>query len=147
MRWLLDTNVISEGMRPRPDQHVLDWIDGNEQQLALSVVTLAELRDGANTLSEAARRDRFDRWISEIVIPRFGERTFALTLDTLIDFMALARRLGARGRPQSAPHLLIAATARIHSLTVATRNVRDFANTGIAVYNPWTDETQQMEAP
>src|SRR3954462_12668670 len=103
MKWLLDTNVISEGMRPRPNQAVLDWVDARESELALSVVTLAELRDGASTLSDTARRNRFDRWISEIVIPRFDGQTFALTLEVLTDFMGLARQLGARGRPQSAP--------------------------------------------
>ena len=110
-------------------------------------MTLAELRDGANTLSDTARRHRFDEWISNIVIPRFDGRTLALTLEVVTDFIALARRLGARGRPQSAPDLLIAATARTHSLIVVTRNIRGFANTGITVYNPWTDETHTMEAP
>lgn len=147
MKWLLDTNVVSEGMRPRPNADVLSWIDAQEAQLAVSVVTLAELRDGAVTLSDIARRNRFERWISEIVIPRFDQKTFALTLDILTDFIALGRRLGARGRPQSAPDLLIAATARTHNLIVATRNIRGFANTGITVYDPWTDETHEMEVP
>jgi len=147
MKWLLDTNVVSESMRPRPNINVKNWVEAREPELALSVVTLAELRDGASTLSDAARRDRLDRWISEIVIPRFDRRTFALTLEVLIEFIALARQLGARGRPQGAADLLIAATARTHGLDVVTRNVRGFANTGITVYNPWTDETQEMEAP
>ena len=147
MKWLLDTNVISESVRPRPNITVQSWVEAREPELALSVVTLAELRDGASTLSDAARRLRFDRWITEIVIPRFGGRTFALTLDILTDFMALARRLGARGRPQSAPDLLLAATTRRHGLILVTRNTRDFANTGITVYNPWTDETHKMETP
>jgi predicted nucleic acid-binding protein len=147
MRWLVDTNVISESMRPRPNGTVRDWVEAREQELALSVVTLAELRDGASTLPDNARRRLFDNWISEIVIPRFDGRTFALTLEILTDFMLIGRRLGARGRPQSAPDLLIAATARMYNLTVATRDVRGFANTGITVYNPWTNETVKMEAP
>jgi predicted nucleic acid-binding protein len=147
MKWLLDTNVISEGMRPRPSQSVLDWVDAHEGDLALSVVTLAELHYGARTLADAGRRHRFDRWIGDIVMPRFGPRTFALTLEVLIDFMALARALSARGRPQCAPDLLLASTVRVHDLILVTRNIRDFANTGITVYNPWTDETQRMEAP
>lgn len=147
MTWLLDTNVVSESMRPRPDQRVLNWIDHHERELALSIVTLAELRDGALTLSEPARRSRFNRWVSELVVPRFAPRTYALTLDVLTDFIALGRKLGMRGRPQSAPDLLLAATARTHNLIVATRDVRGFANTGITVYNPWTDETDEMEAP
>ena len=145
---MLDTNVVSEGMRPRPDTRVLRWVDSQALgELAISVVTLAELRDGATTLADAGRRNRFERWISGIVIPRFDRRTFAVTLEVLTDFMALARRLGARGRPQSAPDLLIAATARIHNLVLVTRNIRDFADTGITVYNPWTDETLKMETP
>jgi len=147
MKWLADTNVISEPMRARPDASVLNWIDTHEAELAISIVTLAELRDGVVTQSNAERRDRLEHWMSALVFPRFGQRTFALTLDVLTDFLALARKLGARGRPQSAPDLLIAATARTHRLIVATRNVRGFANTGITVYNPWTDETQEMEAP
>jgi hypothetical protein len=147
MKWLADTNVISEPMRPRPDTNVMKWIDTHETHLAISIVTLAELRDGVITQSDAARRDRLEHWMSALVVPRFGQKTFALTLDVLLEFLALARQLGARGRPQSAPDLLIAATARTHSLIVATRNIRGFANTGITVYNPWTDETQEMEAP
>lgn len=147
MKWLADTNVISEPMRPRPDTSVLTWIDAHETDLAISIVTMAELRDGVITTSDAARRDRLEQWISELVVPRFAQKTFSLSLDVLLEFLALARRLGARGRPQSAPDLLIAATARTHGLGVVTRNVRGFANTGITVYNPWTDETDKMEAP
>ena len=147
MKWLADTNVISEPMRSRPNTNVLNWIDTHEADVAISIVTLAELRHGAIILFEAARRDRLEYWISALVVPRFAQKTFHLTLDVLLEFMALADRLGARGRPQSAPDLLIAATARTHNLAVATRNVRGFANTGITVYNPWTNETHKMEAP
>ena len=147
MKWLLDTNVISELVRPRPNADVLNWLDAEEPALSVSVVTLAELRDGATTLSDPERRNRFERWISEIVIPRFDRRTFAVTLEVLTDFMALGHRLGARGRPQSAPDLLIAATARTNDLILVTRNTRDFAFTGVTLYNPWTDETQKTEMP
>jgi predicted nucleic acid-binding protein len=147
MKWLADTNVISEPMRSRPNASVLKWIDTHEADVAISIVTLAELRHGALILSDRARRDRLEHWISALVLPRFAQKTFHLTLDVLLEFLALADRLGARGRPQSAPDLLIAATARMHNLAVVTRNVRGFANTGITVYNPWINETQTMEAP
>jgi predicted nucleic acid-binding protein len=147
MKWLLDTNVISEPMRPRPNADVLRWLDAQDPELSVSVVTLAELREGATTLSDPARRNRFEDWISEIVIPAFDRRTFAVTLDVLTDFIALGRRLGARGRPQSAPDLLIAATARTNDLILVTRNTRDFAFTGVTLYNPWTNETRKMEMP
>ena len=146
MRWLADTNVISEPMRSRPDANVMKWIDTHEVDLSISIVTLAELRHGVITQSDRAKRDRLEHWISTLVLPRFAQKTFALTLDVLLESLTLADRLGTRGRPQSAPDLLIAATARTHKLTVATRNVRGFANTGITVYNPWTDETHKMEA-
>jgi toxin FitB len=147
MNWLADTNVISEPMRSRPNADVMKWIDTHEADLAISIVTLAELQHGVIIQSDAAKRDRLEHWVSALVLPRFAQKTFALTLDVLLDFLTLANRLETRGRPQSAPDLLIAATARTHNLIVATRNVRSFANTGITVYNPWTDETHQMEAP
>jgi len=147
MKWLADTNLISEPMRSRPNAEVMNWIDTHETDLAISVVTLAELHHGLVKLSDAVRRDRLEHWISALVLPRFASKTFALTLEVVLEFLALADRLGTRGRPQSAPDLLIAATARVHDLIVATRNVRGFANTGLTVYNPWTDETHEMEAP
>ena len=148
MKWLLDTNVVSEAMRPRPDVRVLEWINvQSPDDLAISIVTLAELHDGAAMLLDTRRQQRFQQWIVAAITPSFRERTLVLTLEILADWLRLGRALGARGKPQSSPDLLIAATARIHDLVLVTRNVRDFAFTGITIYNPRTNETRRMESP
>ena len=146
MKWLLDTNVISESMRPRPSAAVIRWIDKQEPGgLALSDVTFAELRYGTNTLQDEPK-SRFEAWLARVA-KQFHGRILPLTVDILTDWLWLARRLRARGRPQSAPDLLIASTARLHGLTIVTRNVRDFADTGVVVYDPWNDKTHRMDQP
>jgi toxin FitB len=136
VKWLLDTNVISESVRPRADQRVLGWLGARaSEDLAVSILTLAELRDGVIALGDDSRRRRFEAWMNEHVVPNFGERTLPLTLEILIDWLQLSRLLRARGKSRSAADLLIAATARTHNLTLVTRNVRDFTNTGVVVYD------------
>jgi toxin FitB len=148
VKWLLDTNVISESVRPRADQRVLGWLGARtKEDLAVSILTLAELRDGVIALGDDSRRRGFEAWINEHVVPNFGERTLPLTLEILVDWLQLSRLLRTRGKPRSAADLLIAATARSHNLTLVTRNVRDFTDTGVVVYDPWGDKTHAMDAP
>jgi predicted nucleic acid-binding protein len=110
-------------------------------------MTLAELRDGADTIADVKRRAAFFQWIETEVESLFGERILEVGTDVLIDWIRLARKLKARGRPKEPADLLIAATARVHDLILVTRNVRDFADTGIVVYDPWHDKTHRMGAP
>ncbi|MFZ1920688.1 MAG: type II toxin-antitoxin system VapC family toxin [Xanthobacteraceae bacterium] len=148
MKWLLDTNVLSESVRPNPDRKVLAWIAAHPgEELAISLITVAELRAGVAALGEIGRQRSFDAWMSAYVVPNFGERTLPITLEILVDWIALSRRLDARGRPKVAADLLIASTARVHDLTLVTRNVRDFAQTGVIVYEPWSGKTHVMDKP
>jgi len=148
MKWLVDTNVISENVRPDPDRRVLNWIAARAgDQLAISILTIAELRAGVATLNNAARQRSFEAWMSAYILPNFQDRTLPVTLDILIDWLNLSRLLDAKGGRRPAVDLLIAATARVHNLTVVTRNVRDFVNTGVVVYDPWSGETHVMDAP
>ncbi len=148
MKWLLDTNVVSESVRPHPNRKVLAWIAAHPgEELAISILTLAELRDGVAALADASRQQSFDAWMRTYVIPNFDDRTLPLTLDILIDWLRLSRLLNAKGRPRAAADLLIAATARIHNLTIVTRNVRDFARTGVVVYDPWDGTTHATDTP
>ena len=145
MKWLLDTNVVSEGIRLRPNRKVVSWVEQHPlDDLAISIVTMAELQDGA---ASSGPEDRLAQWLEDTVLPSFAERTLPLTLPVLIEWIWLSRRLAAERMTRKASDLLIAATARHHGLTVVTRNLRDFVPTGVAVYNPWTDEMQRMEAP
>jgi len=148
VKWLLDTNVLSESIRPDPDRKVLAWIAAHPaEELAISLITVAELRAGVAALGEIRRQRSFDEWLRAYVVPNFGERTLPLTLEILVDWIQLSRQLNARGRPKAAADLLIASTARIHALTLVTRNLRDFADTGVVVYDPWTGNTRVMDPP
>jgi predicted nucleic acid-binding protein len=143
LKWLIDTHVISESTSSRPQAMVLAWIAGQPaEDLAISIVTMAELRDGAETAPTNERRGSLLHWIERQVEPAFRNRILPVTIDILADWLALARRLAAARQPRSAPDLLIAATARVHGLVVVTRNWRDFALTGVPVFNPWTGEKQ-----
>jgi predicted nucleic acid-binding protein len=148
VKWLLDTNVVSEGVRNSPSRVVTGWIaEQSPDDLAISVVTVAELREGTPFIRDEARRDRLDQWIDVELAAAFRDRTLPVTIDTLIDWLGLARKFRAAGDPRDSADLLLASTARIRNLAIVTRNVRHFANTGTVIYNPWTNETHKMEAP
>jgi toxin FitB len=147
VKWLLDTNVVSEGMRPRPDRRVLNWLDEQlSDDIAVSDITFAELSYGAANTPDRARREKVEDWLSSIS-DLFRDRTLPISVVVLTDWLILALLLRARGRPQSAPDLLIASTARVHGLVVVSRNVRGFADTGVVVYDPWHDKTHRMGVP
>ena len=147
MKWLLDTNVVSETVRPRPDKAVLRWLgQRSPDQLAISIVTMAELRDGAELASSERRRRELLAWLDTHVTESFRKRTLPLNAEILVDWLRLSRRVAARGRPREPVDLLIAATARTHDLILVSRNRRDFENTGVVLCDPWTGDTHKMEA-
>jgi predicted nucleic acid-binding protein len=148
VNFLFDTNVVSETARRRPSAKVVSWVAQQPQDAAaISVVTMAELVEGASAATDTARRNQLRRWLDETVVPWFNDQVLPLTQDVLVDWLILSRKLAVRGISRTAPDLLIAATARVGDLTVVTRNVRDFADTGVVVYDPWNDQTHRMDAP
>jgi toxin FitB len=148
VNFLLDTNVVSETARRRPNATVMKWLAQQSQDAAaISVVTMAELVEGADAVTDTARRNQLTRWLDETVVPWFSDQVLPLTQDVLVDWLILSRKLAARGITRNAPDLLIAATALVRDLTVVTRNVRDFADTGVVVYDPWNDRTHRTDAP
>ena len=148
MKWLIDTNVVSETAAPRPNLRVLRWFgDQPAQEIAISIVSVAELQHGVLLTQDHAKRSELARWIDEDVFAVFVDRILTVDSEILVQWLDLQRLLLARRQTRSPADLLLAATAQVHALTVVTRNTRDFANTGITVYNPWTDETLKLEAP
>ena len=148
MKWLLDTNVLSEPIRERPDRSVTRWLSEQPRALmTISLVTVAELQHGVLLTDDAQHAARLSRWVDEDIVSSFENRVLPITLDITIHWLELLRAFMALRQTRAPADLLLAATAHVHTLTLVTRNTRDFANTGITVYNPWTDETQQMEAP
>ena len=147
MKWLLDTNVVSEQVRPYPDNAVTDWVARHSpEQIALSVVTMAELRLGVLATSDEQRRRELTLWFNDELSPTLGRNMLPVTLEILIDWLQLGRKLSAIGKTRAPADLLIASTARVHDLIVVTRNARDFDGTGIIVYDPWTGKTHHMNA-
>lgn len=140
MTWLLDTNVVSEGMKRHPASEVADWIASvNPARAFISVVTLAELRSGIHRLPEGAWRRELDDWLSGDVVVGFRNRI--LNIDPLVADVCgrlLARNYLDRGAVVMLD-VWIAAIATYHDLTVVTRNTRDFDPLGVPVFNPWLD--------
>ena len=132
--YLIDTNVVSEGRRKRGDPRVAAFMRNLEgEPVFISVLTLGELRKGAEMRrrNDARGAAALDQWIAEIEA-RYSERM--LSVDRPI---AEAWGRLAAMRPRQVVDTLIAATAMVHDLTLVTRNTRDFADTGVALVNPW----------
>ena len=145
MKWLLDTNVISDSVAQRPNRKVAEWIaQRSSAQIAISIVTVAELRVGAAATPHEARRKELLHWIETEVGERWGH-TLPVTIEILVDWLRFGRKLAAERHAMRAADSLIAATARVHDLIVVSRNVRHFIGAGVFVYNPWTDETHRIE--
>ncbi|MFN3932552.1 MAG: type II toxin-antitoxin system VapC family toxin [Brevundimonas sp.] len=137
--FLLDTNVISEPKRARPDEGVIGWLgDQLLSDLHISVITVGELRRGIVRLEPGRRRDDLDFWLADLIL-RYGERILPVDLDVTERWAALAETARAAGRPSQMTDELIAATAHVHGLTVVTRNVRHFEPSGCRVLSPWDE--------
>lgn len=147
MKWLLDTNVVSETIRPRPSQSVMSWLGAQPTGLvAISLVTFAELRVGALAATDDIRRRQLSDWIETTLPLWFEDRVLPPTLGVMTDWLTMAQALSGKRITRNAADLLIASTARVHGLTLVSRNVRDFAGTGAVVYDPWNGKTHRMDA-
>jgi predicted nucleic acid-binding protein len=137
--FLLDTNVPSELLRPRPDANVTVWIQRQASDtLFVSVVTLGELRRGTTLLREQSERQtQLDRLIDARVPAWFGDRVLAVTKPIAERWGVLDAERQLAGRPLNLADGLIAATALEHDLTLVTRNVKDFAGLNLTIVNPW----------
>ena len=139
MRFLLDTNIISELVRPAPDARVVAWVRAQSTlDLALSVLTLGELEKGIRTLSDGARRERLARWARTEVPRQFLGRLLAVEEAVALAWGQLAADARAAGRPLPVIDGLLLATAGAHGLTLVTRHVSECAGRGVALFDPWT---------
>jgi predicted nucleic acid-binding protein len=137
--WLLDTNVLSELRRPRPDPNVVRFVETSPSEtLFISTVTLAEIRFGIALIAEPEYRDGLSQWLENSVRLRFFQGTLPITEDILYRWRQLVEQGRKAGHTFSQPDLFLAATALQHNLTLVTRNTRDFAPIELPMLNPWT---------
>ncbi len=136
--FLLDTNVISELTKPRPDAGVVDWMDDcDEDRMFISAITIAEIRYGIERLPQGKRRSDLTAWLADDLPARFEGRV--LPVDARVgDWWGQVMARGrAAGRPVGIMDAFIAATAECHDLSLVTRNVTDFAPLGLRTVDPW----------
>ena len=140
MSYLLDTNVVSELMRGVPSTKVLFWMDERPtRELFVTAVTEAEIRTGIAILPDGARRRGLADAAERTLRVLFAGRVLPFDSDAARAYADIAAVARAAGRPVSQSDCQIAAIARSRAMAVVTRNVRDFADAGIDVIDPWTD--------
>ena len=137
--FLLDTNIISELVRSKPEPRVRDWVASTDESLLyLSVLTFGEVRKGIASVRDASRRIVLETWLNSHLALRFAERILSIDRAVADRWGRLAAQAGAQ---TSLPVIdgLMAATALHHNLTLVTRNTRDVERTGVPVFNPWAE--------
>ena len=148
MPWLLDTNILSEIRRPKPEPKVLAFIAARPlDELYISAVTLAELRFGIERFDAGERRDELSGWLTHTVRPMFNQRVLPVTEDILFRWRLLMEQGRKVGHTYSQPDLLIAATALHHGFTVVTRDRDDFDKASVNVIDPWEEPPQHIPDP
>lgn len=136
--WLLDTNVLSELRRSRPDKKVVAFVEGQAlDRLHVSAVTLAEIRFGIELLADATRRAELNDWLTHKIRPMFEQRILDVSEDVILKWRMLVEAGRKAGHTYSQPDLFIAATAMHHGLTVVTRDTREYERARVPVLNPW----------
>ena len=137
--WLLDTNVVSELRRRKPNQNVVAFVAAQPlERLYLSSVTLAELRFGIELVKDATKRAELTNWLATDVRPLFEQRVLPVSEDVLFRWRLLVEEGRKVGHTFSQPDLLIAATAHQHGLTVISRDTTEYEKAGVSFLNPWS---------
>lgn len=136
--YLLDTCVLSEFVKPRPEPKVVDWLNAAEmERVFLSAVTIGEIQLGISNLPASNRRTELEIWLNSTLPAQFPDRVLPLDADTFVAWGEMTAQLRRQGLPMAVMDALIAATALQHKMVLVTRNVADFKSTGLSLLNPW----------
>ena len=138
---ILDTNVISEPFKPKPDPAVMSWLDAQEPQtLYITTVSLAEMFAGVHKMPEGRRRADLHQLVENKIQSVFENRILAFDMPAAEAFGRVNADACAVGNPIAFADCAIAAIAAANGFILATRNVRDFKGTGVEIFNPWGAE-------
>lgn len=141
VKYLLDTNVVSEATKAHANPAISQWLaEVPAADTFISVITVAELRAGAELMPEGGRRRHFEQWIEHQILRRFRSNIVDVDIGVGEQFGLYPAEDRKRGRSTSPLDLLIAATASARHFTVATRNTKDFEHLDVPIINPWTEE-------
>ena len=137
MKYLLDTCVISELVKPTPNRKVVDWINElPSEALFLCVITIGEVRKGLTKLPDSKKKERLTLWLDTLLI-EYRERILSIDLKVCDNWGILQGNAEKAGTRMSTIDSLIAATTYTHNLTLVTRNENDFTPSNIPIINPW----------
>lgn len=135
---LVDTNILSELMKPEPNEGIIEWMDSVEQhELGITSVTVAEILYGIAALSEGKRKQRLLEAARAMCEDDFNGRIFAFDEQAAVEYADIVIRREKSGRPISMPDAQIAAICRAGNFELATRNTKDFEGTEIELINPF----------
>jgi len=134
--FLVDTNVWSETIRKSPSPDVVQWLRDNERELFISAISIGEIKAGIDSLPAGKRRDAYQRWLTE-TCERMSGRILSFNTSVAVVWGQMLAQSNSAGEKLPAIDSQIAATAKRHSLVIATRNEKDFANTGVNTINPF----------
>ena len=138
MAYLIDTNVISETLKPDPEARVIGWLrDRKPHDLFLASMSLGELVRGARRVKDAGRGERFRRWIEHDLAIQFEGRILPLDQEAAVIWGEIMGDGDRIGRPKPMADAQIAAVARRHNLTLVTRNTGDFTGMNVPILDPW----------
>jgi len=138
--FLLDTNLISELVRPRPNSGVLDWIKSTDESiLHISVLTVGEIRKGIAVLADGRRRASLESWLEHELASRFSGRILSIDQGVADRWGRISAAAKTRGMPLPVIDGLLAATALHFNLTVVSRDRTYAAVAGLDFFNPWHD--------
>ena len=139
MKFLLDTNVISEAKQKKPNKRVLEWLDAqDESKIYLSVLTVGEIRKGITRLESGRKKTELEAWLEKLR-NRFARRLLPLSEKTFLVWGKMCGEFENKGIVRSALDSLLEATALEHDLIFVTRNVKNFHDSQATILNPWDD--------
>jgi predicted nucleic acid-binding protein len=138
VNFLLDTCLLSELYRKRPNKNVANWVAGiEEHRLFVSVLSLGEIQKGAAKLSEGERKQKIQTWLDSDLQKRFANRILPMDLEILLEWGRFCGESEKQGASLPVIDSLLAATAICRNLSVVTRNLSDFSRFPVKVFNPW----------
>lgn len=139
MRYLLDTCLVSELVKAKPNSAVVKWLEGcDEEGLFLSVLVLGEIQKGISKITDEKRKARMQHWLDSELRQRFEGRILPVSEEVALTWGIVQAKAELQGSPIPTIDGLVGATALAHNLTVVTRNERDIQATGARVFNPWS---------